>query len=315
MKFGIDLGHGVGPDRGASGNIAEEAIINAVGVLVISKLKALGHTVIELRPISASSVEDSLEQRYNRANYYNVNMCISIHANAGGGIGTEVYTYKAKEVKEARTALNNICSLGFRNRGIKDGSHLAMVRAPKMTAMLIECCFVDSSDSDKYTSVGPEKIANAIVSGLIGQTVSTKYKIGWNADSNHNYWYSTNGNDYYTNGFQKIEGEWFYFDEKGYLKNGWIENNKKWYYMNTKHDGHFGALLAGWIEDKQDWYYGNQNHDGNYGMIMSGWIEYKGKKCYLEEKHNGHFGRCYCNETATINGKEYIFDKDGYLIE
>ena len=63
MKFGIDLGHGVGPDRGAVGNIAEETIINAVGKLVISKLKSLGHSVVELRPESAVSVQDSLQQR------------------------------------------------------------------------------------------------------------------------------------------------------------------------------------------------------------------------------------------------------------
>ncbi len=67
MKFGIDLGHGVGQDRGAVGNIAEETIINDVGTLVISKLKELGHSVIELRPSSATSVQDSLQQRYNKA--------------------------------------------------------------------------------------------------------------------------------------------------------------------------------------------------------------------------------------------------------
>ena len=37
MKFAIDLGHGVGPDRGAVGNIAEETIINSVGELIIDR--------------------------------------------------------------------------------------------------------------------------------------------------------------------------------------------------------------------------------------------------------------------------------------
>lgn len=171
--FGIDLGHGVGSDRGAVGNIAEETIINEVGTKVISKLKSLGHTVIELRPSSASSVSDSLSQRYTKANNNGVDMCVSIHANAGGGIGTEVFTYNAKEVPQARNVLNNIVALGFRNRGIKDGSGLAMVKRPSATAMLIEVCFVDSSDSSLYNSIGAEKIANAIVSGLTGQTVSS----------------------------------------------------------------------------------------------------------------------------------------------
>lgn len=172
MKFGIDLGHGIGKDRGAVGNIAEETIINAVGSLVISKLKLLGHSVIELRPTTANSINDSLQQRYNKADYYNVDLCVSIHANAGGGKGTEVFTYKAKEVPQARAVLNNLVSLGFTNRGIKDGSTLAMVKRPQATAMLIEVCFVDTqSDVDLYNSIGIETLANAIVNGLTGQTV------------------------------------------------------------------------------------------------------------------------------------------------
>ena len=173
MKFGIDLGHGIGQDRGAVGKIAEETIINAVGSLVISKLKELGHSVVELRPVSATSVSDSLEQRYNKADYYNVDMVVSIHANAGGGKGTEVFTYKAKEVTQARAVLNNLVALGFSNRGIKDGSGLAMVKRPKATAMLIEVCFVDTQlDVDLYNSLGAEKIANAIVNGLTGQSIA-----------------------------------------------------------------------------------------------------------------------------------------------
>lgn len=173
MKFGIDLGHGIGQDRGAVGKIAEETIINAVGSLVISKLKELGHSVVELRPVSTTSVSDSLEQRYNKADYYNVDMVVSIHANAGGGKGTEVFTYKGKEVTRARAVLNNLVALGFTNRGIKDGSGLAMVKRPKATAMLIEVCFVDTqSDVNLYNSIGAEKIANAIVNGLTGQSIA-----------------------------------------------------------------------------------------------------------------------------------------------
>lgn len=178
MKYGIDLGHGVNPDRGAVGNIAEEKIINEVGSRVINKLKSLGHSVIELRPSSASSVSNSLWQRYSKANNNNVDMCVSIHANSGGGQGTEVFTYKGKEVKEAKEVLNKIVSLGFRNRGIKDGSSFAMIRNTSATSILVEICFVDSSDSSLYNQIGTEKIANAIVEGLTGQSTDTnKYYV------------------------------------------------------------------------------------------------------------------------------------------
>lgn len=177
MKIAIDFGHGVGSDRGAVGFIAEETIINSVGSLVVNKLNALGHTVIEVRPTSASSVSDSLSQRCQKADNNNVDLFVSLHANAGGGVGTEVFTYNAKEVPQARAVLNNIVSLGFTNRGIKDGSGLYVVKHPSATAMLIEICFCDTqSDVDKYNSISSEAIANAIISGLTGQAISTTTK-------------------------------------------------------------------------------------------------------------------------------------------
>ena len=255
MKFGIDLGHGVGPDRGAVGKIAEETIINDVGNLVISKLKDLGHTVIELRPNSASSVQDSLQQRYSKSDYYNVDMCVSIHANAGGGVGTEVFTYKAKEVPQAVAVLNNIVNLGFRNRGIKDGNNLAMIKRPKATSMLIEICFVDSNDSNLYKSIGAEKIADAIVNGLTGEkvveTVSNSTGGTWIQD-NKGWWYKHADETYTKQDFEQINGEWYYFDYKGYMVTGWLHltsNNQDYYFYSDGKMAHDCELWGTWRFD------------------------------------------------------------------
>ena len=169
MKIAIDLGHGVGQDRGAEGIVTEESIINSVGSLVIAKLKALGHTVIETRPQYANSVSDSLIKRVDLANNSNVDLYVSIHANAGGGRGTEIFTYRGQEVEQARNVLNNICELGFINRGIKS-SNLFVINKTEAKSMLIEICFVDTkSDMELYNSIGAEKVANAIVEGITGQ--------------------------------------------------------------------------------------------------------------------------------------------------
>lgn len=247
MMVSIDLGHGVGKDRGAEGLITEESIINAVGGLVISKLKALGHTVIEVRPTSVTSVSDSLYQRYAKSDANNCNWCISIHANCGGGIGTEIFTYGGKEITEARNILNNIVALGFRNRGIKDGSNLCMVRRPKAKSMLIEICFCDTSDVNIYDSVGAEKIANAIVNGLVNSNLqSTKYSKGWNED-NAGWFFSPNGNDYYKSEWKQIADSnnpnilyYYYFNDKGYMvSNQWKqEKDGKWYYLDNS-----GAMI------------------------------------------------------------------------
>lgn len=170
--FGIDCGHTLtGDDYGAVGVKAESNLTREVGTRVISKLKALGHTVINCYKDSCSSVGDSLSYRTNTANNNNVDIFISIHFNCfnSSAHGTEVFTYGGKEIPQARNILNNIVALGYTNRGLKDGSNLYVLKHTKMKAMLIECCFCDSSsDMTKYNA---ENMANAIVKGLVGQTV------------------------------------------------------------------------------------------------------------------------------------------------
>lgn len=173
MRESIDLGHGVNYDGGAIGRIEEETIINEVGTLVISKLKALGDEVLSVRPSSATSLGNSLSQRCTASNNFNPDIFVSLHANAGGGRGVEIYTYGGKNLEAAQRILDNIVALGFRNRGIKDGSKLYVIRNTVTPAMLIEICFVDTDDVDIYNRVGANAIADAIVKGLKGTTINT----------------------------------------------------------------------------------------------------------------------------------------------
>lgn len=176
MRIAIDLGHGVGQDRGAMGIISEESVINAVGTLVINKLQKLGHTVITTRPSNASNVSDSLSKRVHMSNINNVDLFVSLHCNVTpGGYGTEVYTYNGRDLKEAVRVLNNICALGYKNRGIKPSNKVAyVVNHTNAPAMLVEMMFVDSQgDINTYNRVGAKGIADAIVKGITGTTVET----------------------------------------------------------------------------------------------------------------------------------------------
>ena len=173
MKFGIDLGHGCPYDGGAVGIIKEEYVINTVGSKVISKLQNSGHEVIQCRPSNATSTSNSLNQRANKANSNKVDMFISLHANAGGGIGSEIYTYNGKNIDAANRILNNMSSLGFKNRGIKNGSNLAVIRLTEATSMIIEICFIDTqNDVNLFNKVGAESIANMIVEGLLNVKIN-----------------------------------------------------------------------------------------------------------------------------------------------
>lgn len=170
MQYNINDGHTIsGFDGGAVSNgIREQDLTRMVGNLVRIKLKARGHSVTNCSVDSASSVRIALNAISTKSNAVKCDLFISIHFNASNGLGhgTEVFTYNAKELKPARDILNNIVKLGFTNRGIKDGSHLAVIKNTNAPAMLIECAFIDSKSDMKLLSI--EKMSDAIVNGLIG---------------------------------------------------------------------------------------------------------------------------------------------------
>lgn len=167
MKIGFDLGHGCNSDRGARGIRAEEDLINEVGADVIAGLREAGHTVLEVRPAKAINVRDSLQQRCTMANFGRCDYFVSLHFNAfnGKANGTEVFAISEKGKQLASPVLGEICQLGFTNRGVKDGSHLFVIKNTKMPAILIEGCFIDSKqDVERYDK---GEISGAILKGLL----------------------------------------------------------------------------------------------------------------------------------------------------
>ncbi|HBB34347.1 MAG TPA: cell wall hydrolase [Cyanobacteria bacterium UBA8803] len=169
MKYGIDCGHNCPPDIGASGIRQEDVMTKDVGARVTQKLKAMGHQVVSCNPSRASSVGNSLAQRCHIANSNNVDVFVSIHFNCfnGKAKGAEVLALGNTSTKLAKSVLDNIISLGYFNRGVKDGSHIYVLKYTDMPAILVECCFCDAKeDMDRYN---PEALADAIVKGLTGK--------------------------------------------------------------------------------------------------------------------------------------------------
>lgn len=180
MKIGIDCGHtkyAGSLDYGAVGVKAESDLTREVGNLVIAKLKQLGNTVVNCTVDTCTSLQDSLSRRVSIANNNNLDLFISIHFNCFNtqAHGTEVFTYAAKNYKQANDILNNLCKLGFTNRGIKDGSDLYVINNTNCEAMLVEVCFCDNKNDMNIFNA--EKVANAIVVGITGKTVATTTKV------------------------------------------------------------------------------------------------------------------------------------------
>ena len=245
MIIALDYGHClIGADTGALGNgYKEQECTREIGKLVKSRVEALGHIVIEVAPDSAASVSSSLNTRVNNCPS-NADLFVSIHLNAGGGVGAEVYTYGGKELESARNILNNIVSIGFVNRGIKDGSKLYVVKVPSCKSMLIELCFIDTySDMIKYAA-NKENLADAIMSGVTGtefipgassyiNVPKNECKLGWNQNST-GWWYCTDVKKYcyYKDCWKEIDNEWYYFNSDGYaVQSTWTKYKGKWYWL------------------------------------------------------------------------------------
>lgn len=171
MRIGINCGHTVDgqPGSGAVGYISESSETRNVGRKLIALLKQAGHTVYDCTNDYAPSTSSNLAQIVAMANAQPLDLFISIHFNSGGGKGTEVFTYGGAKHTEAVNVCGALATLGFKNRGVKDGSNLYVVRRSDAKAMLIEVCFVDTDDAEIYNKLGAEKVAQAIAEAITGQ--------------------------------------------------------------------------------------------------------------------------------------------------
>ncbi len=177
MILNIHAGHN--PDGkvacGSVGILKESTEARKVKDLVISQLQRVGHTVYDCTVDNGSNQSDVLAKIVSECNSHSVDLDVSIHLNSGrndyegdGSIGgTEVWCYNEKTRSIAERICEQIASLGFRNRGVKYSTKLYVLRKTKAPAILIECAFVDDADDAKLWNA--EKIAAAIVQGIIGQ--------------------------------------------------------------------------------------------------------------------------------------------------
>ena len=55
--------------------------------------------------------------------------------------------------------------------------------------------------------------------------VSSEWK-----QSSQGWWYTKENS--YSIGWNKIDGNWYYFNNTGLMQNGWIDDNGTWYYLN-----------------------------------------------------------------------------------
>lgn len=174
MKIGINCGHTVsGAGYGAVGIIGESDHTRLVGRELMRLMQAAGVQVTDCTIDHACSQNEYLEKAVKLANNEELDWFISIHFNASKahtGQGVEVYTYKGRQYPDAVCVCRDLEELGFRNRGVKEGTGLYVIRKTKAKSMLIEVCFCDNQqDINTYKAAGGAcGIAEAIFKGLYG---------------------------------------------------------------------------------------------------------------------------------------------------
>ena len=168
--FNVHGGHNF-KVQGASGCFSETIEDRNVKNKVIALLRAEGHTVYDCTDENGTTQSKNLANIVALQNQHTVDLDISIHFNAsnGQGHGTEVLQYSSKTQSYSERIVNNIAALGFKNRGVKDGKKLYVLRKSKNKAILIECCFCDNAEDAKIYNA--DKMASAIVSGILNKNV------------------------------------------------------------------------------------------------------------------------------------------------
>lgn len=172
MIIGVNCGHTIeGAGSGAAGIIKESEYTRRVGYALMEKLNAAGVEVVDCTIDQADTQQEYLEKVVNIANMEKMSCFVSIHFNASKthmGQGVEVYTYEGVQYLEALEVCENIAKLGFKNRGVKEGKGLYVIRKTKAKSMLIEVCFCDNKiDMDIYNKAGGEvAVAQAIYNGF-----------------------------------------------------------------------------------------------------------------------------------------------------
>lgn len=122
----------------------------------------------------------------------------------------------------------------------------------------------------------------------------------WIQEANGLWWYRHWDGSYTTNGWESINGKWFYFDASGWMVTGWIYYNGAWYYLYET-----GEMMTGWIYVNGVYYYCNES-----GAMQTGWVNTGGVWYYCNETSGAwidNTGTKMIQEAFKYLGNPYVY--------
>ncbi|WP_417894939.1 N-acetylmuramoyl-L-alanine amidase [Bacillus thuringiensis] len=171
VTYSLHGGHNAMVQGANWGNRKEHIMDRQVKDAVAAKLRALGHTVYDDTDETGATQPQNLSNIVRNCNSHDVDLVISFHLNAYNGTadGVEVCYYDQYDLA-TKVSAQLATDIGWKNRGAKERKELYVLAHTKAPAILIELGFIDN-DID-MTKWNVDKIANAIVYALTGQSIS-----------------------------------------------------------------------------------------------------------------------------------------------
>lgn len=247
-KVYVDAGHG-GSDSGAVKYLTERDVNLTTALACRDYLESNGVNVKMSR--TSNKTNTSINDMAAEANKWGADFVVSIHNNAGGGDGFEVYhTINGGKGKAlAKNIEAEVKKIGQNSRGLKtkkgnNGDYFGMIRLTKAPAVICEGVFVDNKTDIKIADTEAEqkafgyayargvlKTAGIKDKGLAGTATETTKK-----PASGNYLVRVKIKDLYIR-----KGPGTKYDNKGFIKPG--------AYTIVQTDGRWGKLKSGtgWI--------------------------------------------------------------------
>ena len=167
MIVAVNAGHCPGKDSGAVGKFSKEAdITRSIGLEVCKKLDSFGVKTVFVQ-------EKDLAKVCRTANIKKADVFISIHCNAAenkSANGTETFYWTSdKKSYNLATCVQTrlVDALKTRNRGVKDGTWLYVLKHTAMPAILTEVGFISNEKEERLISDNIKSIAGAIVKAVL----------------------------------------------------------------------------------------------------------------------------------------------------
>ena len=152
---------------------------------------------------------------------------------------------------------------------------------------------------------------------IYGMTAEDSLEIEYDQETNKIVVYCSGETEVLKTGWQKIDGQWSYFNEAGIMQTDWQFIGSEWYYFDDD-----GIMQSGWQEISRIWYYfdggamvtgwkqmgGNWYYFGRDGAMTTGWKFMSSKWYYFNT--NGSMTSGW----KKIGEKWYYFNADGSMV-